>query len=108
MLSTPLLLSWLAVATPTPAAPPPPAAATSVYSLEEAAFVVQAREDLQVLERDAQALGALREQLTQTRALYTRSQDIPYSPDEKRTLLSTWAAFSENVIVSSRTFGSSA
>ncbi|ATB27459.1 YiiX/YebB-like N1pC/P60 family cysteine hydrolase [Melittangium boletus] len=95
MLSTPLLLSWLAFAAPSPATPPAPAA-TSVYSLEDGAFIVQAQRDLEVLERDAQGLLALREQLTQTRELYLRSQDVPYSPDEKRTLLSTWAAFSDH------------
>ncbi|HEX5753485.1 MAG TPA: YiiX/YebB-like N1pC/P60 family cysteine hydrolase [Archangium sp.] len=104
MLLTPLLVTWLAL-TPPPAAPPPapqaPAApssdsdATSVYSLDDGAFVDQALKDLEALERHARGLRALQEQIAKTRGLYTRKQDIPYTPDEKRTLLTTWAAFSD-------------
>lgn len=102
MLSTPLLAAWLTFATPTPPpTPPPPEAgapspdATSVYSLEDGAFVDQALRDLEVLEHHARGLRALQEQISRTRGLYTRKQDIPYSPEEKRTLLTTWAAFSD-------------
>ncbi len=102
MLSTPLLVTWLALATPPPSSPSPtPEAklssseATSVYSLENGAFVDQALKDLEALERYAKGLRALQQQISKTRALYTREQDVPYTPDEKRTLLSTWAAFSD-------------
>ena len=94
MFSTSLLLSWLAFASPAPVESPPPS--TSVYSLEDEAFVNQARRDLEVLERDAQGLLALRAQLDRTRALYLRPKDEPYSPDDKRVLLTTWAAFSDH------------
>ncbi|WNG39017.1 protein tyrosine phosphatase [Archangium violaceum] len=100
MLSTPLLVTWLAFATstPLPQAPDvdsPIVEATSVYSLEDGAFVDQALRDLELLERHAQGLRALQAQITQKRGLYTREQDIPYTPEEKRTLLTTWAAFSD-------------
>ncbi|MBM7114650.1 YiiX/YebB-like N1pC/P60 family cysteine hydrolase [Archangium primigenium] len=96
MPSTPLFLlsSWLVLATP--ASAPSPAPVTSVYALEESAFVAQAQRDLEILQRDAQGLLALRAHLDQTRALYLRAQDVPYSPDEKRALLTTWAAFSDH------------
>ncbi|MFL5355129.1 YiiX/YebB-like N1pC/P60 family cysteine hydrolase [Archangium sp.] len=102
MLSTPLLVTWLALATPPPS-PAPQAAeasastpdATSVYSLENGAFVDQALEDLEALEHHAQGLRALQEQISKTRGLYLRKQDVPYTPEEKRTLLTTWAAFSD-------------
>jgi hypothetical protein len=105
MLSTPLLVTWLAFATPPTAPSPAPQAsdepksstseATSVYSLEEGAFVDQALRDLESLERHVQGLRTLQEHLSRTRGLYEREQDIPYTPDEKRTLLTTWAAFSD-------------
>ncbi|MFY0524747.1 hypothetical protein ACN28I_16830 [Archangium gephyra] len=104
MLSTPLLVTWLALAAP-PAAPSPAlqaseatssaSDATSVYSLGDGAFVDQALRDLEAVERYAQGLRALQEQISKTRGLYHRKQDIPYTPDEKRTLLTTWAAFSD-------------
>ncbi|WPB74495.1 YiiX/YebB-like N1pC/P60 family cysteine hydrolase [Archangium violaceum] len=104
MLLTPLLVTWLAL-TPPPAAPSPapqtpetPSSdsdATSVYSLDDGAFVDQALRDLEAIERYAQGLRALQEQISKTRGLYNRKQDVPYSPDEKRTLLTTWAAFSD-------------
>jgi Permuted papain-like amidase enzyme, YaeF/YiiX, C92 family len=102
MLSTSLLVTWLALATPPPApspapqaseAPSPASDSTSVYSLEDGAFVDQALRDLEAIERYAQGLRALQQRIGRTRGLYTRKQDIPYTPDEKRTLLTTWAAF---------------
>ncbi|HEX8440575.1 YiiX/YebB-like N1pC/P60 family cysteine hydrolase [Archangium sp.] len=93
MLSTPLFVTWLALATPTP--PTPASDATSVYSLGDPAFVGQALRDLEALEHHAQGLRALQQQISKTRDLYTREQDLPYTPEEKRTLLTTWAAFSD-------------
>jgi hypothetical protein len=103
MLSTPLLLTWLALAgtPPTPATPAPQATeeaaprfeASSPYSLDDAAFVAQARRDLELLKRHAEGLRGLQGQIEKTRPLYLRKQSIPYTPDEKRTLLTTWAAF---------------
>ena len=104
MLSTSLLITWLAL---TGAAPPPApqaaSATTSVYSLDDGAFVTQALEDLAALEHHAQGLRTLQQQLTQTRALYRRSQSELYTPDEKRTLLTTWAAFSDYFAALERT-----
>jgi hypothetical protein len=103
MLSTPLLLTWLALSgtpsTPTPAAPQateqaaPGFESSSPYSLEDAAFVAQARRDLELLKRHAEGLRALQQQIEKTRGLYLRKQSVPYTLDEKRTLLTTWAAF---------------
>ena len=100
MLSTPLLVTWLALATLPPSTPSPEAQvsaseATSAYSLENGPFVDQALRDLEALERYAKGLRALQQQISKTRSLYTREQNLPYTPDEKRTLLTTWAAFSD-------------
>lgn len=107
MLSTPLFVAWLSLAATPPAVPtapvaptpsPAPAATasiTSVYALDDGAFVDQALKDLEAVEHYAQGLRALQAQLAQTKALYSRQQGLLYTPDEKRTLLTTWASFSD-------------
>ncbi|WP_342380180.1 protein tyrosine phosphatase [Myxococcus stipitatus] len=93
MTAAPLLLVWLALAS----TPPPPAPADSsprgIYSLDDDAFVAQAQRDLVALERNAQGLRRLQEDLKQAKALYAQKQSVPYTPDQKQRLLTTWATF---------------
>jgi hypothetical protein len=91
-MSATLLITWLALASSAPAQAPAPSPA-SVYDLDDAAFLAQARHDLEELRRHATALRELQQQVQATRALYLQKQSIPYTPDQKHTLLTTWAAF---------------
>jgi hypothetical protein len=100
MLVTSLLLAQLTLAgSPPPQAaapsstPAPAAEALDVYDLDDAAFVEQAKSDLEALQRYANGLRGLQEQIKKSVALYKQNQDIPYSPEQKHTLLTTWAAF---------------
>ncbi|MGE6757599.1 YiiX/YebB-like N1pC/P60 family cysteine hydrolase [Corallococcus interemptor] len=92
-----LLAAWLTLASP-PADPPSPAPAAEqaprdVYELDDAAFVAQARRDLETLRQGTDGLRRLKEQAFRSKALYQRGKDAPYTPDEKQLLVSTWAAF---------------
>ncbi|QSQ19380.1 protein tyrosine phosphatase [Pyxidicoccus parkwayensis] len=98
------LVAWLALAS-TPAVPPatptPSAAQTAaadVYALDDEAFVAQAQRDLAQLERYANGLRGLQESVKQARAVYLQKQSEPYSPDQKRLLLTTWAAFFDYIV----------
>ncbi|WP_375757469.1 YiiX/YebB-like N1pC/P60 family cysteine hydrolase [Corallococcus exercitus] len=94
-----LLAAWLTLASPPAdppsAAAPPPAleAPRDVYALDDAAFVTQARRDLEMLRQGTEGLRRLREEAFRSKALYRRGKDVPYTPDEKQLLVSTWAAF---------------
>ncbi|AEI65425.1 YiiX/YebB-like N1pC/P60 family cysteine hydrolase [Corallococcus macrosporus] len=90
MSAAPLLLAWLTLAS-TPAPTPPPV--HDVYALDEAAFVAQAQADLALLERHVRGLRGLQEAVKQSRGVYLQMQGVPYTPDQKQLLLSTWAAF---------------
>ncbi|MCE9666187.1 protein tyrosine phosphatase [Myxococcus stipitatus] len=85
-----LLLAWLVATHP---AAPPPAAPKDVYALDDEAFVAQAQRDLVLLERYAQGLRRLQEDVKQSRGVYQQKQSMPYTPDQKQRVLSTWAAF---------------
>ena len=94
-----LLAAWLTLASP-PAEPTSPAPATvattaprDVYALDDAAFVAQARRDLETLRQGTEGLRRLKEEAFRSKALYQRGKDVPYTPDEKQLLVSTWAAF---------------
>ncbi len=98
MLATSLLIAQLALAgSPAEQAPPPaepPArAASNIYDWEDAAFVAQAQQDLAALQRYANGLRGLQEQIRKNLSLYNQKQSIPYTPEQKHTLLTTWAAF---------------
>ncbi|MDY7228956.1 YiiX/YebB-like N1pC/P60 family cysteine hydrolase [Hyalangium rubrum] len=106
MLVTSLLLTQLALAgspasqaaSATPTAPAPAVAAPApapegIYQWEDAEFVAQAQRDLEQLQRYATGLRGLQEQIRKNLALYNQKQDIPYTPEQKQALLSTWAAF---------------
>lgn len=82
-------------AAPTPAAPAPAPvpALGSVYDMEDEAFVAQAKRDLEALQRYATGLRGLQEQIRKNQSLYNQKQDIPYTPEQKHTLLTTWASF---------------
>ena len=94
MSAAPLLLAWLALAsTPAPQPANPPSASPDVYALEDTEFVAQAQRDLRQLERYALGLRALQETVKKHKAVYLQKQSVPYTPDQKQLLLSTWAAF---------------
>ncbi|QSQ17364.1 YiiX/YebB-like N1pC/P60 family cysteine hydrolase [Myxococcus landrumensis] len=92
MTAAPLLLVWLALAS-TPPSPAPAASPRGIYSLDDDAFVAQAQRDLAELERNTQGLRRLQEELKQAKDLYAQKQSVPYTPDQKQRLLTTWAAF---------------
>ncbi len=95
-MSAPLLTAWLMLASSAPAqaaAPVATRAPVSVYELQEATFVAQAQHDLEELRRYALALRELQVQLDKTRPLYLQKQSVAYTPDQKHTLLTTWASF---------------
>lgn len=104
MLVTSLLLAQLTLAgSPPPqaaaptaapaAAPVPEAEPSNLYDWDDEAFVAQAQRDLAALQRYATGLRGLQEQIKKTSSLYKQDQNTPYSPEQKQTLLTTWAAF---------------
>jgi hypothetical protein len=107
MLATSLLIAQLALAgTPAaqPSAPPaqpapstpapaPAPVPSNLYDWEDAAFVAQAQQDLAALQRYANGLRGLQEQIRKNLSLYNQKQKLPYTPEQKHTLLTTWAAF---------------
>ena len=96
MFAASLLLAGLTLAsTPssTPAAPPPPAQVRDVFAQDDEAFDAQAQADLSLLERNTRGLRGLQDAVKQSRDVYLQQQSVPYTPDQKQLLLSTWAAF---------------
>jgi hypothetical protein len=69
-----------------------------VYALADEAFVAQASADLDALRRYASGLRRLQAQLSEQKALFEQDAKKLYSPDEKRTLLTTWGAFFDYVV----------
>jgi hypothetical protein len=65
-------------------------AAPSVYDLSGQPFAAAAQRDLRELERCARGLDRLGEQLDPT--LFEQPEDVVYSPEQKRALLTAWAA----------------
>lgn len=88
MLALSLAVTHLALAALSPA----PA---DVYRLDEAAFLAQAKRDLALLQQHARGLERLEAQVREHEALYRQGEREPYSPEQKHTLLSTWAALSD-------------
>ena len=72
-----------------PAAAPEP---RDVFSLPEAEFVQRASADLRELRRHVEGLERVRRQLAPHSGLFAQGKDKPYTPEQKRTLLSAWAA----------------
>ncbi len=72
----------------------------SVFALPDAEFVAQAEADLAELRRNAEGLRRLHAQLGKdpVRALFHHKDAVPYTPEQKRTLLSTWAAMFDYVM----------
>jgi hypothetical protein len=104
MLATSLLLAQLTLAgspppqatSPAPVTTPAPAAeedTEKIYKWSDEEFVAQAQRDLEALQRYANGLRGLQAQIRKNLALYNHKQEIPYSPEQKQTLLTTWAAF---------------
>ncbi|MCA2979447.1 MAG: protein tyrosine phosphatase [Myxococcaceae bacterium] len=80
-----LLLSTLLAAAPT--TPPP-----SVFALEGQPFLSVARSDLTTLRRFVVGLEALSARAQANRALFTSASGSVLTPEQKRTVLSTWGA----------------
>lgn len=64
-----------------------------VYALPQDDFIAQARRDLKTLRLYANGLRRLQEALQENASLLTRKDDLPYTPEQKAMLLSTWGAF---------------
>ncbi len=97
MLALPLaLVLQLQAATPPPAEPALPAG--GVFALGDEAFVHQAQADLDALQRYATGLRAIQEQLKANRGLFNHKDEIPYTHEQKRTLLTAWAALFDYVL----------
>ena len=79
-----LLLAALLSAAPVPA--------TSVYSLKAKAFSEQARKDLATLKMFTAGLDRIASQVQGNYALFNKKEERTYTPEEKRTLLTTWGA----------------
>lgn len=82
------------------AAAPDERAGFNVYALEEAAFVAQAQEDLAELRRNAEGLRRLHATVKSDsfRSLFNHKDSVPYTAEQKRTLLTTWAAIFDYVL----------
>ncbi len=81
-----------APAAPPPAAPPTEVPPTGVYSLPDDAFAAQAQQDLAALQRYTAGLRRLQAQLAEQKALFQQDQKQLYTPDQKRTLLTSWGS----------------
>ena len=89
MLALPIvLLLHLQAAAPTDAQ----LRSDGVFALDDAAFVEQAQSDLARLRQYANGLRRVQEQLKESRGLFNHKDAIPYTPEQKRTLLTAWAA----------------
>ncbi len=69
-----------------------PIAPSGVYALDQPAFFTTAKQDLAQLRRFVGGMKAVSDRLAQNRALFASKRDSVYTPEEKRTLLSTWGA----------------
>lgn len=69
-----------------------------VYALDEAEFVKQAEADLAALQRYANGLRRVQQQVKLHKRLYDQKETVPYTPEQKRTLLSTWASMLDYVL----------
>jgi len=65
----------------------------SVYTLPEAEFVAQARRDLVTVHLFSDGLRRLQQSLEPNANLLKNREAVPYTPDQKAMLLSTWGAF---------------
>src|SRR5688500_16419156 len=68
-------------------------AESSVFSLSQDEFVAQARHDLATLKIYATGLRRIQQQLKDNPGVFHHKQAVPYTPEEKRTLLTAWGAF---------------
>lgn len=93
-----LLSIALALQLTTAASPPPELPTAGVFALSDAEFAQQAESDLAALKRYADGLRLVQEQIKKHRSLYLQKDTIPYTPEQKRTLLTTWAAMFDYVL----------
>lgn len=84
-----LAATVLLAAAPTP---PPEVPKEGVYALSDVDFVDQARRDLAALHRYANGLRRVQQQLDDQKGLFHQKSTKAYSEDEKRILLTAWAA----------------
>ncbi|MGI5861898.1 MAG: YiiX/YebB-like N1pC/P60 family cysteine hydrolase [Myxococcales bacterium] len=90
-----MFASLLALQITLAAAPAVPEA-SQVFALPEAQFLEAVREDLRALRLFADGLDRIQSQLAPHAALF-KNEDRLFTPDEKRVLLSTWAAIYDYV-----------
>lgn len=72
--------------------PPPELPKNGVYNLPEEEFTQQALRDLKALRRYANGLRRVQTQFAEQKALLNKKSNVAYTPDEKRILLTAWAA----------------
>ncbi|MBX7097894.1 MAG: protein tyrosine phosphatase [Myxococcaceae bacterium] len=70
-----------------------PAGSPSVYTLKDQSFTEQAKHDLSTLKQFVEGLERLQALVKKNESLFATKERRTYSPDEKRTLLTTWGAF---------------
>jgi hypothetical protein len=70
----------------------PGAESTSVYSLKGGAFAAQAKKDLATLKVFVAGLDRIDAQIQADLPLFTKKEGQTYTPEQKRTLLTTWGA----------------
>lgn len=78
--------------------PPPELPTAGVFALSDPEFVQQAQSDLAALQRYATGLRRVQEQIKGHKGLYDQKGTVAYTPEQKRTLLSTWAAMFDYVL----------
>lgn len=65
---------------------------TNIYDLPDDQFLEQAHNDLRLIKRYATGLRGIQERLKTFKALLPKREKVPFSPEEKQALLSTWAS----------------
>lgn len=91
-----LLCARLALAA-TPAQEP---STFGVFALSDEEFARQAEADLASLQRYANGLRAAQETLKKNKGLFNQKSTVPYTPEQKRLLLTTWASMFDYVLSS--------
>lgn len=81
---TPLILALTLAAAPS--------TEQDVYSLSNEAFIETAKRDLATLKQFVGGMRGVMKQVDSNKKLFTAKTDAVYSPDQKRTLLSSWGS----------------
>ncbi|MEW6431022.1 MAG: YiiX/YebB-like N1pC/P60 family cysteine hydrolase [Myxococcota bacterium] len=69
-----------------------PGSSADVYALPAETFIETAKHDLATLQQFVGGMQSVMKRVRTNRALFTSKQDSVFSPEQKRTLLSTWGS----------------